>query len=199
MADQVSGQTGKKPSLEEATQAVKTLLAYIGDDPTREGLVETPDRVLRSYSELFGGYEKDPSSVFKTFADGGENANEMIVQRDIPFFSMCEHHMLPFFGVAHVAYVPDKRIIGLSKMARLVEVFARRLQVQERMTTQITEAMMTHLNPIGAACVIRARHLCMETRGIQKHGTETSTSSLKGCFLEGKTRAEFLNLIHNYR
>ena len=138
-----------------------------------------------------------PPAVFKTFRDGSERVDEMVVQRNIPFFSNCEHHMLPFFGVAHVAYVPDSEIIGLSKLARLVDVYARRLQVQERMTNQIADAVMTHLKPKGAACVIEATHLCMVQRGIKTHLSDTTTSALRGMFLEGATRSEFLNFIQH--
>ncbi len=182
-------------SVEDAKAAVRTLLEYIGEDPSREGLRETPDRVIRSFAEIYGGYNRDPTSVFKTFRDGSERVDEMVVQRNIPFFSNCEHHMLPFFGVAHIAYVPDEEIIGLSKFARLVEVFARRLQVQERITTQIADSLMQHLKPKGAACVIEASHLCMVQRGVKKHLSDTTTSALRGVFLEGPTRSEFLRFI----
>ncbi len=188
-----------KPSREEARDAVKTLLAYLGEDANREGLLETPDRVLRSYEEIYGGYGQEVKPILKTFEDGAESYDEMIVQRNIPFFSMCEHHMLPFVGVAHVAYLPQDRIVGLSKLARLVEVFARRLQVQERMTAQISQALMDELDAQGAACVIQATHLCMAQRGVSKHCSETITSSLKGCFRNSETRAEFLNLIRGER
>lgn len=190
--------TNQKPSLEDVRTAVKTIIHYIGDDPHREGLLETPDRVIRSFEEIYGGYEQKAADVLKTFRDGAEDVDEMIVQRNIPFFSTCEHHMMPFFGAAHIAYVPDKAILGLSKLARLVEVFARRLQVQERMTTQITAALMDSLKPKGAACVIEATHLCMVQRGVRKHKSDAITSSLRGCFKDGDTRAEFLNFIsHN--
>ena len=187
----------KEVSREDVKAAVRTILAWIGEDPDREGLLETPDRVLRSFEELYGGYGKKAAPVLKTFLDGAESMDEMIVQRNIPFFSMCEHHMLPFFGVAHIAYLPEDRIVGLSKLARLVEVFARRLQVQERLTCQITSALMEHLKPKGAACVIQAAHLCMAQRGINKHHSDTVTSSLQGCFRDAKTRAEFLNHIRH--
>ncbi len=185
----------KTVSKEEVKSALRTILSYIGEDPDREGLLETPDRILRSYDELYGGYRMDAGAVLKSFRDGAENMDEMVVQRNIPFFSMCEHHMLPFFGVAHIAYVPENTIVGLSKLARLVEVFARRLQVQERMTTQITDALMKNLKPKGAACVIQAAHLCMAQRGINKHHSDTITSSIQGCFRDAKTRSEFLNHI----
>ena len=182
----------KPVSEREAQEAVTTLLRFIGEDPSREGLRETPLRVVRSFQELFGGYATNPESVFKTFRDGGEKVDEMVIQRNIPFFSNCEHHMLPFFGVAHVAYVPEDEIIGLSKLARLVDVFARRLQVQERMTNQIADALVKYLKPKGAACVIEATHLCMVQRGIKKHMSDTTTSALRGVFLESATRAEVL-------
>jgi len=182
---------------EQVRQAIRTILNYIGEDPDREGLLETPDRILRSLGELYGGYKEEPEKILKTFKDGGEDVDEMIIQRNIPFFSMCEHHMLPFFGVAHVAYLPEDRIVGLSKLARLVDIFAQRLQVQERMTSQITEALMTHLQPKGAACIVQAAHLCMFQRGIRKHHSDTITSSIKGCFRDAKTRAEFHRLIQN--
>lgn len=182
---------------DQVRQAIRTILNHIGEDPDREGLQETPDRILRSLSELYGGYNQDAGKILKTFKDGGEDVDEMIIQRNIPFFSMCEHHMLPFFGVAHVAYLPQDRIVGLSKLARLVDIYSRRLQVQERMTSQITEALMTHLQPKGAACIVQAAHLCMFQRGIRKHHSDTITSSIKGCFRDAKTRAEFHRLIQN--
>lgn len=180
---------------DEAREAIKTILYHIGEDPSREGLLETPDRVLKSYKELFAGYDQDPKTILKTFKDGSEDADEMIIQRNIPFFSMCEHHMLPFFGVAHVAYLPSDRIVGLSKLARLVEIYGRRLQVQERMTSQITAALMEHLDARGAGCIIQAAHLCMFQRGIKKHHSDTITSSIRGCFRDPETRSEFHRLI----
>ena len=184
-----------RPSKDDVRQAVRTILSYIGENPEREGLLETPERLLRSYDELYQGYHTEPKSIMKTFTDGAEEADEMVIQRNIPFFSMCEHHMLPFVGMAHLAYLPNKKIVGLSKMARLVEIYARRLQVQERMTAQISQALMDYLNPHGAACVIEATHLCMAQRGVGKHHSDTVTSSLRGVFKQAKTRAEFLNFI----
>jgi GTP cyclohydrolase I len=185
----------KRPTKEQARDAVRTLLAYLGDDPNRQGLQETPDRVIRSFEEIYGGYGAEIAPMMKMFDDGAEGTDEMVVQRNIPFFSMCEHHMLPFMGVAHVGYLPDKRIVGLSKLARLVDVYARRLQVQERMTTQISQALMDYLLPKGAACVIEATHLCMCQRGVSKHHSDTVTSSLRGVFKQAKTRAEFMSFI----
>jgi len=185
----------KRPTKEQAREAVRTLLAFLGDDPHRQGLIETPDRVIRSFEEIYGGYDVEVGPMMKMFDDGAEDTDEMVVQRNIPFFSMCEHHMLPFIGVAHVGYLPDQRIVGLSKLARLVDVYARRLQVQERMTAQISQALMDHLQPKGAACVIEATHLCMCQRGVSKHHSDTVTSSLKGIFKQAKTRAEFMHFI----
>jgi len=187
----------QRPTRAQARDAVRTLLSYLGEDSAREGLLETPDRVIRSYEELYSGYDTDISKMMKMFDDGAEGTDEMVVQRNIPFFSMCEHHMLPFIGVAHLAYLPDKRIVGLSKLARLVEVFARRLQVQERMTTQISQAMMAHLEPKGSACVIEATHLCMCQRGVSKHHSDTVTSSLCGVFKNPETRSEFMSFINS--
>lgn len=175
--------------------AVVSLLKAVGEDPLREGLRDTPARVARMYDELLSGYGQDPEKMMTTFVD--DTCDEMVVLTDIPFSSLCEHHLLPFSGTATVAYLPDKRIIGLSKLARVVDVFAKRLQVQERMTVQITDALMRHLQPKGAACVLRSVHSCMTLRGVQKQGAAMITSSLQGAFKsDATTRAEFMNLIH---
>lgn len=179
----------------EAKQAVCTLLRYLGEDPGREGLAETPDRVLRSYEELFAGYRQDPAIVFKVFEDGA--CDEMVILRNVEIASVCEHHLLPFIGRAHVAYIPNGRIVGLSKLARLVEVFARRLQVQERLTVQVTAAMDEHLQPLGSACVVEAVHLCMACRGVRKQHSEMITSSLTGAFRQPEVRGEFFHLIRS--
>lgn len=174
--------------------AVVRLLQYIGEDPAREGLVDTPKRVIKSYSHLFSGYGKNPQDLLTTFSADGYD--EMVVLRDIELYSMCEHHMLPFIGKVHVAYIPDKKIIGISKLARLVEVFARRLQIQERIGAQVTEALMQYLEPKGAACIIEAQHLCMKMRGVEKQNSVMITSSLRGAFLEKpEVREEFMRLI----
>lgn len=173
--------------------AVRRLLQYIGEDPDREGLKETPDRVVRSYGELFSGYRQNPEGVLKTFEDGA--CDEMVLLKGVEIASTCEHHMLPFVGVAHVAYIPSGKIVGLSKLARLVEVFARRLQVQERLTVQVTQALDEHLKPRGSACVIEAKHLCMACRGVQKQHSIMITSSLTGVFRQPEVRHEFFNLI----
>ena len=172
---------------------LRQLIRFIGDDPDREGLKDTPDRVVRSYAELFAGYQVDPASVLKTFKDGA--CDELVLVKGISFTSTCEHHMLPFFGEAHVAYIPNGRIVGLSKLARLVEVFARRLQVQERLTEQITAALDEHVKPKGAACVIEARHSCMMCRGVKNPSAVMVTSSLTGQFRDAEVRQEFLSLI----
>jgi GTP cyclohydrolase I len=172
--------------------AVRRLLQYIGEDPDRQGLRDTPDRVIKSYGELFSGYKTDPNALFKTF---DEPCDEMVLLKGIEFFSCCEHHMLPFTGTAHVAYIPDGKVIGLSKLARLVEVFARRLQVQERLTRQITDALTAGLSPLGAACMIEARHHCVCSRGVGKQGSVMVTSSLTGAFRQPEVRAEFFSLI----
>lgn len=172
---------------------VLRLLEYIGEDVNREGLKETPARVVRSYSQLFGGYKIDPLQYFKTFEDNPPD--EMVVVRDIEFFSTCEHHMLPFHGVAHVAYVPHGKVIGLSKIPRIVDCFARRMQLQERLTQEIATCLYNGLCPRGVAVVIKAKHLCMVARGVQKQQASMVTSSLLGCFRDQTVRAEFLSLI----
>ena len=173
---------------------VRSMLEYIGEDPNREGLRETPNRVINSYSELFSVYNKDPNSVFKVFEDGA--CDELVLLKDIPFFSCCEHHILPFFGKAHIAYIPNGKIIGISKLARLLEIYSRRLQVQERLTTQITKALDEGLSPLGSACILEATHLCMVMRGIQKQDSVMVTSSLTGVFRKDPTaRSELLRLI----
>ena len=179
----------------EIEEAVRTILKAIGENPDRAGLLLTPSRVAKMYFELFDGINKDPKDeITITYS---ENHDEIILVRDIPFYSMCEHHLVPFFGVAHVAYLPNNGLItGLSKLARVVEVAARRPQLQERMTTQIANAIMEKLNPVGVAVVIEAEHLCMSMRGIKKPGSRTITSVLKGIFEKNQaSRAEVLSLI----
>lgn len=168
------------------------MIEYIGEDPTRKGLIETPDRIIRSWSELYKGYTQKEEDVYKVFED--EPYDQMVLMKDIEMYSMCEHHMLPFFGRAHVAYIPDgNRVIGASKLARLVDVFARRMQIQERICEQVTDSIMKYLKPKGAACVIEAAHMCMRMRGVGKQGSEMVTSSLKGVFLnDPATRMEFM-------
>jgi GTP cyclohydrolase I len=180
--------------------AVAELLAAIGEDPTREGLVETPRRVADMYLELFEGVEVDPGEHLRVTFEAGHD--EMVMVRDIPFTSLCEHHLVPFVGVAHVAYLPNRegRITGLSKLARLVEGYARRLQVQERMTTQIVDAMERELAPRGSIVVVEAEHFCMSMRGVKKAGATTVTSAVRGLFrTDATSRAEALNFIHQRR
>lgn len=174
---------------------IKFLIAGIGDDPEREGLLDTPARVVRSWAELFAGYKQDPKDVFRTF--DGEDYDEMVLLRKCPFTSFCEHHLLPFSGVAHVAYVPrGGKVVGLSKLARLVDIFAKRLQLQERLTVQVTKALDEHLTPLGAACVIEASHSCLVCRGARKPGAVMVTSSLTGVFRKDvSARSELFSLI----
>jgi GTP cyclohydrolase IA len=176
------------------TELIRELLRDIGEDPDREGLAATPDRVARSYEFLTRGYHEDPKRVIGT-ALFTEEYSEMIIVRDIDFFSLCEHHLIPFYGRAHVAYVPDKHIVGISKIARMVECFARRLQVQERMTQQIASTLAETLAPLGVGVVIRAEHMCMRMRGVEKPNSSVVTSALLGCFQNKETRQEFMNLI----
>lgn len=173
---------------------VRRLIEYIGDDPNREGLRETPQRVIRSYETIFGGYKQQAEDIIKIFEDGA--CDELVILKDIYFYSTCEHHLLPFSGKAHIGYIPDKRVIGISKLARILEMYTRRLQIQERIGQQVTETLMTLLKPKGAACVLEATHGCMTCRGVQKQGSVMVTSSLRGVFLDQvQTRNEFLSMI----
>jgi GTP cyclohydrolase IA len=193
----VEGVVGKEPSPLEAVETralIRELLTRLGEDPEREGLLRTPDRVADSLAWLTRGYEQSVEDEIGG-AIFNENHHNMVIVKDIDMYSMCEHHMLPFFGKVHVAYIPNGRILGLSKLPRIVDVFARRLQVQERMTEQIAEAIQEALEPSGVAVVIEAFHLCMMMRGVEKQNSKTITSAMKGVFLEDiKTREEFLRL-----
>ncbi len=174
---------------------VREMLVKLGEDPDREGLMKTPERVAKSWGEIIGGNGKNPGEMVRGALFTAEG-QEMIIVNDIDFYSVCEHHMLPFFGKAHVAYIPNKKIVGLSKIARVVEAYARRLQVQERMTAQIAGCLMENLEPLGVAVTLHAQHLCMMMRGIQKQNSYAVTSEMLGCFKnDPKTRAEFLTLI----
>lgn len=176
-------------------RAVREILIAVGEDPDREGLLKTPNRVARAYGELMAGLADDPKRHLKTVFH--ERYDEVVLLRDIEFHSLCEHHLLPFTGRAHVAYLPDGKVVGLSKLARLVEGFARRPQVQERLTTQIADALMEELNPLGAACVIEATHTCMTIRGAKKPGSIMATSALRGIFKENaSSRHEILSLMY---
>lgn len=170
------------------------IIKLLGEDASREGLLKTPDRVSRAMQFLMQGYEQDPEEVLRS-AMFTEDYRQMVIVKDIDFYSMCEHHMLPFFGRAHVAYIPNHQITGLSKIARIVEIFARRMQVQERMTTQIKECIQKTLNPLGVMVILEAQHLCMQMRGVQKQNSITTTSDFTGVFQQAKTREEFMNLI----
>ncbi len=178
-----------------ASRLIRAIEQVPDSEDVRGGLEETPDRVAKAWEFWTSGYGMDPAEVLKTFEDGADGVDEMVMVKDIPFYSHCEHHMAPIFGTATIAYLPDGKIVGLSKMSRLLEVYARRLQVQERLTCQVADAMMTHLQPLGAAVVIKARHLCMESRGVCQQGHHTVTSALRGVFKEDPiVRAEFLQL-----
>ena len=178
---------------EGPVENIVRLLEYIGDDPTREGLKETPVRVIKSYETLFGGYKQKPEEVSKIFTDGA--CDEMVILKDIEFYSTCEHHMLPFFGKAHIAYIPNGKVIGVSKLARLLEIYARRLQIQERICQEVTASLNDMLDPKGSACILHAQHFCMTARGVQKQKSIMVTSSLTGSFQNQNTRTEFLSLI----
>ena len=173
---------------------IKSTLQLIGDDPTREGLIDTPSRIVKMWGEIYKGYTQDPKDMFTTFSADGYN--QIILLKDIELYSMCEHHMLPFFGKAHVAYIPNKKVLGISKLARLVDIYAKRLQIQERIGDQVTSAIMEHLDALGAACIIHASHMCMKMRGVEKQNSVMVTSSMKGAFMnDPSTREELLMLL----
>ena len=177
-------------------QATTTLLESIGENIEREGLRETPARVAGAWVYWTQGYRQDPRKVLKVFTDGAAKYDEMILMREIPFYSHCEHHMAPFFGTADIAYIPNGKIVGLSKLPRLLDIFAHRLQVQERLTVQVADTLMELVEPLGVAVSITARHLCMESRGIQRQGTETITNAMRGVFLTSlSARSEFLSMV----
>ena len=182
----------KKKSL--IADHMREVLTLLGEHTSREGVIKTPERVAKAYQYLTKGYWQDPEEILRS-ALFKENYRQMVIVKDIDLFSLCEHHMLPFFGKAHVAYIPDGYITGLSKIARVVDVFARRLQVQERLTTQIKECIQTTLNPMGVMVVIEAQHMCMQMRGVEKQNSITTTSDFTGVFREQKTREEFIALI----
>lgn len=184
---------------DKVSELIKEFLSAIGEDPHREGIRATPDRVAHSFRYLLRGYEEDPRELFKT-AIFTEDYDEMIVVQDIDFYSLCEHHLLPFFGKCHIAYIPSGKIVGLSKLARLVDIYSRRLQVQERLTSQIAKTLNDTLEPLGVGVVIEAQHLCMMMRGVEKQNSRAVTSAMLGAFRHNpETRQEFLNLVHNRR
>ena len=185
-----------KPSREEAKEAVKTLIKWAGDNPDREGLLETPKRVVKAYEDFFKGYSEDPVQILSKTFDEVEGYDEMVIVRDIKIESHCEHHMVPFIGIAHIGYIPNQRVVGISKLARIADVFSKRLQTQETMTAQIADTINETLDPKGVAVVIDAQHMCMTTRGAHKSESSTITSRMLGLFrTNSNTRNEFMNLI----
>ncbi|HEX5623805.1 MAG TPA: GTP cyclohydrolase I FolE [Sulfuricurvum sp.] len=182
---------------EHFVEAVKTMISHVGEDVNREGLLKTPERVLKAYEFMFGGYQEDPQAILNSAMFSSSN-DEMVLIKDIEFYSTCEHHLLPIIGRAHIAYIPDGKVVGLSKIPRVVDVFARRMQIQEQLTEQIADALMQSIQPKGVAVVIQARHMCMEMRGVQKISSTTTSSALRGLFKrDEKTRMEFFNLINS--
>ncbi|HOY49554.1 MAG TPA: GTP cyclohydrolase I FolE [Flavobacteriales bacterium] len=179
---------------DELSSHYSTIISQLGEDPEREGLKKTPERVAKALQFLTHGYDLDPAEILKS-AMFAEDYKQMVIVKDIELYSLCEHHMLPFFGKAHIAYIPNGHIVGLSKIPRVVDAFARRLQVQERLTTQIRDCIEETLRPLGVAVVIEAQHLCMQMRGVQKQNSVTTTSAFTGEFMVEKTRAEFFSLI----
>jgi GTP cyclohydrolase I len=191
-----AGQSIIRPSREEAEEAVRTLIRWAGDDPTREGLVGTPDRVVRSYEEFYSGYDEDPVEILKRTFEETDGYDEMVLLRDIRLESHCEHHMVPIIGKAHVAYLPGRRVVGISKLARIVEIYSHRLQIQEKLTAQIANTIQDVLAPRGVGVVIEAAHQCMTTRGVKKPGVTMVTSRMLGAFRDDQsTRREFMALI----
>ena len=185
-----------KEKAEKFEEAVRTILRLIGEDPEREGLLKTPHRVYKAFEHMCEGYEKDPRKVLNDalFESGND---EMVLVRDIEFYSLCEHHLLPIIGRAHVAYIPDGKVVGLSKIPRMVNIFARRLQIQERMTEQIADAILETVKPKGVAVVLEARHMCMQMRGVEKINSTTVSSALRGLFKsDARTREEFMSMVN---
>jgi GTP cyclohydrolase I len=184
-----------RPSREEAEEAVRTLLRWVGENPGREGLLDTPKRVVKAYEQFFAGYHQDAEEILGTVFEDVEGYDDLVLVRDIDFAAHCEHHMVPFLGKAHIAYYPNGGVVGLSKLARLVEVYARRLQTQETMTAQICDAMTQALEPFGVAVMIEAEHMCMSIRGVQKNGASTVTTRFTGRFREPGEQVRFLSLV----
>jgi GTP cyclohydrolase I len=193
---QVKNCEGQKVPRSDVEAAVRTILSWVGEDPNRDGLRETPSRVVRAYEEYFSGYQDDPESILQKTFEESEGYDEMVVLRGIPFHSHCEHHLAPITGHAWVAYVPNQGVVGISKLARVVDAYARRLQIQERLTSQIATAIQNTLKPQGVAVMLKATHHCMTTRGIKKSGTSLVTSRMLGCFRDNPmTRQEFLAMV----
>lgn len=196
--DKILNKPISKPSREEAMDAVKTMIAWAGDNPNREGLLETPKRVIKAYEEFFAGYDMDPDEILNKTFEEVAGYDEMIIIKDIRLESHCEHHMVPILGKAHLAYIPNNRVVGISKLARVVDVYGKRLQTQETMTAQIAESINRVLKPKGVGVVVDAGHQCMTTRGIHKTNATTITSQMLGVFRSDyRTRSEFMNLINN--
>ena len=192
--------TLKRPTREEAEAAVRTLIRWAGDNPEREGLLDTPRRVVKAYDELFKGYREDAGEVLARVFEDVAGYDDMVLVRDIPFYSHCEHHMVPFVGKAHIGYYPSEGVVGLSKLARVVDVFSRRLQTQETMTAQIVESIDEALKPRGIAIIIEAEHMCMSMRGVQKHGASTMTTQFTGIFRDDPAeQVRFLTMVRGLR
>jgi GTP cyclohydrolase I len=190
--------TAARPNREDAEAAVRTLIQWIGEDPDREGLLDTPKRVVRAYEELFGGYWEDPTAILERTFEETEQYEEMVLLRDIRLESFCEHHILPIIGKVHIAYVPDGRVVGVSKLARVLEVFAKRMQIQEKLTAQVANTINDVLRPKGVAVVVEAAHECMTTRGVHKPGVTMVTKTLLGCFRDDPdVRREFMSFVGN--
>lgn len=191
--------TNERPSREEAEAAVRTLLRWVGENPDREGLIDTPKRVVKAYEEMFGGYSLSPEQILGTVFDEVSGYNEPVLVRDIPFYSHCEHHMVPIIGKAHVAYLPDGRVVGLSKIPRVVDVFAKRLQTQESITAQVADALYKYLKPRGVAVLIEAEHMCMAMRGVKKQGSTTITATYRGFYQDNvEAQTNFLKMVRGF-
>jgi GTP cyclohydrolase IA len=197
-AEAAAGKSNTRPSRDEAEAAVRTLIRWTGDNPDREGLRDTPKRVVRAFEQLYSGYDENPSEILDRVFEEVEGYGDIVLVRDIPFHSHCEHHMVPFYGMAHIAYFPSNGVVGLSKLARLVDVFSRRLQTQETMTVQITEALDEALRPRGVAVMVEATHMCMSMRGVQKAGASTLTTRFTGLFKDDPAeQVRFLTLVRH--
>ena len=190
--------TSARPSREDAEAAVRTLIKWIGEDPDREGLVDTPKRVVKAYEELFGGYWEDPTAILERTFEETEQYEEMVLLRDIRLESFCEHHILPIIGKVHIAYVPNGRVVGVSKLARVLDIYAKRMQIQEKLTAQVANSINDVLRPKGVAVVVEAAHECMTTRGVHKPGVKMVTKTLLGCFKDDRdVRRDFMSFIGN--
>jgi GTP cyclohydrolase IA len=197
-AEAAAGKSNTRPSRDEAEAAVRTLIRWTGDNPDREGLRDTPKRVVRAFEQLYSGYDENPGEILDRVFEEVEGYGDIVLVRDIPFHSHCEHHMVPFYGMAHIGYVPSNGVVGLSKLARLVDVFSRRLQTQETMTVQITEALDEALRPRGVAVMVEATHMCMSMRGVQKAGASTLTTRFTGLFKDDPAeQVRFLTLVRH--